>query len=239
MHDGLQTSRARRTAAATARVLVRASDGLPSRAPVPGAGAKPTTGIPASVYAWRTPRSRAVSTIAFATSSQCADGSGPEHTIASRPREPEMNVILGQSMTRTPSSAQRAIGRVCWRSMMSARSSSANVSGVRSCSCNTVMAPEPARPASTQPVNATIRSGSCSRGCRSKESTRAGYASPEVASAQCDYEFSPSRRKARPTTSSSRLPSSRSSSGSTRSSVPTTTKSSAPATLVRVRPTRG
>jgi hypothetical protein len=74
-------------------------------------------GIPATVHASRTRSVRATSTIAADTDGQRNDGSGPETITTSRPSLPDTQVIAGQSMTRTPSSAQCALGRVCCRSM--------------------------------------------------------------------------------------------------------------------------
>ena len=134
-----------------------------------------SAGMPASVTASTTP-SRPRGVRRSPPRPRATATTVPDRARARRPdrSRPDTNWISGQSMTRSPPSAKCAVGRVCCRSRRSVRSSVANGSSSSSCSSNTVTAPSPATPASTQPDSATTISGRSSVGQWSTVSTATG-----------------------------------------------------------------
>src|SRR5258707_774303 len=106
-----------------------------------------------------TPRRCAASTISAENDAQRSEGSGPWTSTTSRPALPAHSSTVGQSIARTPPSAMRTVGRVCCRSSSSLRSIDANLRAVPRASPNAAMVPDPAKPASTQPVKANTMTG--------------------------------------------------------------------------------
>ena len=118
--------------------------------------------------AWRRRRSRRV------PRRQRNDGSGPTHNDdVAGAVDPAMKSMEGHVISRDTPSTRWTVGRVCWRSMRSARSMRPNARFASSCSESTATAPAPAIPASIHPESVTTRIGSRSSGHVSTSSSGA------------------------------------------------------------------
>ena len=187
--------------------------------------------MPPTEIASVTPRRCAASTISAANDAHRSDGSGPCTSTTSRPALPAHSSTVGQSIARTPPSAMRTVGRVCCRSSSSLRSIDANRRAEPIASPSAAIVPDPAKPASTQPVKANTITGLRSSGhwsTRSTPSTLGAHPSGAAADRSgsvrpCGCESSPSPSRARTTPTCRRSPGSARSWASTRSSGPITT----------------
>ena len=125
LHDGLHAGRTGVVGAQRRRAPARATGSSRSRARAPAVGARRAPACPPSVTA--SPRRAAAPPRRSPPRPPASAATAPARARARRrARCPATNSIVGHSMTRTPPSTQRAVGRVCWRSTRSVRSTVAN-----------------------------------------------------------------------------------------------------------------